>query len=226
MEKKTSLWIILDLIFLVVFNAFFFVLGGVDHSVSVWMSYGFIHFAYLMLVLTPRLTRRSKSAAVFGLSLYSISSVYFFVALVTGVVFILAAPDGYNAVLLVHLLIAGLYGVFLISNLIANENTANAEEKRQNDIAYVKNASVKLKGMLDRVEDKEIRKKVERVFDAVNSSPVKTHSDLARVENDILHSIYELEDEITLGDNEKIVSIASSLLIAVNERNVRLKSIN
>ena len=46
MKKKIALWIILDLIFLIVFNTVFFVAGGADHPASVWISYGFIHFAY------------------------------------------------------------------------------------------------------------------------------------------------------------------------------------
>jgi len=66
MVKKTVLWIILDLIFLAIFNAMFFILGGREHNVSVWLSYAFIHFAYLMLILTPILIRKGKSAVVFG----------------------------------------------------------------------------------------------------------------------------------------------------------------
>ena len=89
MNKKNVLWILLDLVFLVVFNVVFFVASGTQHPASVWISYGFIHFAYIMLLVTPFLIRKSSSAAVFGFSLYSISSTYFFVAFIAGIVFIL-----------------------------------------------------------------------------------------------------------------------------------------
>ncbi len=178
MKKVNILWIILDLIFLALFNVLFFVLGGVEHITSVWMSFAFIHFAYFMLILTPLLIRKGKSSAVFGFSLYSISSVYFFIALITGVIFILVSPESYKAALLVQLVIAGLYGVLLISNMIANEHTADAEETRQNQIAYVKDASSKLKVLLGSVNDKEAKKKVESIYDAIHSSPIKSHSNL------------------------------------------------
>ena len=42
MNKKTVLWIILDLIFLAIFNTVFFVMTGLQHPASVWISYGFI----------------------------------------------------------------------------------------------------------------------------------------------------------------------------------------
>ena len=135
MKKINILWIILDLVFLVIFNVLFFVLGGAEHNVSVWVSYGFVHFAYFMLLLTPALIHKGKSAAVFGFSLYSISAAYFLVELVTGTVFILVSPDDYVAALLVQFCFAGLYGVVLVSQIIANVHTAYAEERRQYHIA-------------------------------------------------------------------------------------------
>ncbi|MDR2570039.1 MAG: hypothetical protein LBD23_07045 [Oscillospiraceae bacterium] len=226
MIKKVFLWIVLDLIFLVIFNTFFFLLGGTEHNISVWISYGFIHFAYLMLLLTPALISKGKSGAVFGFAIYAVSSPYFILAFVVGVIFVLIAPESYTAALLVQLSIAGLYGIALIANLLANEHTANKEESRQQQIDYVKNASIKLKALLERVSDKEAKKKIEKVYDVLYSSPVKSHEDLAHIESRILQSIYELENEINSGNKENIVSSANSLLSAVNERNMRLKTLN
>ena len=226
MKKINVLWIILDLIFLIIFNALFFVLGGTDHNTSVWMSYGFIHFAYLMLIITPILTRKGKSSSVFGFSLYSISSFYFLVQLTVGVVFILLASDSYTAALLTQLIIAGLYGIMIISNMIANENTADAEEKRQYQIEYVKDASARLKGLVDKISDKTAKKKVEKVYDALYSSPVKSHPSLAHMESNILLSINEISNAVSAGNNESIILLADSLLIAVNERNRQQKMLN
>jgi len=110
--------------------------------------------------------------------------------------------------------------------MIANERTADAEEARQYQVTYVKTASAMLKGMLDAVNDREAKKKVERVYDAVYSSPVKTHPNLAQLEDKIIQSINELEDAISDGDRDNIISLANSLLNAVNERNMRLKMLN
>ena len=79
---------------------------------------------------------------------------------------------------------------------------------------------------MDRVSDKEAKKKVESVYDAVNSSPVKSHMDLMDLENKILYSINALEVEITNKNNENIIILANSLQKAVNERNTRLKTLN
>jgi len=226
MKTTNVLWIVLDLIFLIVFNVLFFVLGGTVHNISVWMSYCFIHFSYIMLILTPLITRRGRSKAVFGVTLYSISAVYFIISLITGIIFILLAMEEYTVSLLVQLCIVGLYGIILISNIMANGRTTDAEEKRSYEIAYIKEASAKLKGMLDNMSDREIRKKIEIAYDAVNSSPVKSHPNVTQIEDQVLQSIYELEDEITAGNNDNIVTITNSLLKAVNDRNMQLKLIS
>ena len=224
MKKINILWIILNLIFLIIFNVLFFALGGKEHNTSVWMSYGFIHFAYFMMLLTPLLVREGKSSTVFGYALNSISATYFFIQLFTGIIFILVAPEGINTALSVQLCIAGLYGIILVSNMIANERTAEAEEIRQPQIAYVKEASAKLKSLLDQISDKETKQKVERAYDAMYSSPVKSHPDLANTERQILQSIKELEREVSAGNKEDAISIANSLLLSINERNSQLKS--
>ncbi|MDR2590240.1 MAG: hypothetical protein LBC71_04545 [Oscillospiraceae bacterium] len=224
--KKVILWIILNSIFLAIFNTFFFLLGGSEHNVSVWISYGFIHFAYFMLVITPFITRKSKRTAVLGLSIYSISVGYFIIQLVIGVILILIAPEDYKATLLIQLTIAGLYGTILVLTLIANEHTANAEKIRQYEIAYVKDASAKLKSVLDNIKEKDIKKKVEKVYDAIYSSPVKSHPSLAQLENSILNSIDELKDALFEKNNDKTTSLSETLLSAINERNQRLKNLN
>lgn len=100
--KKNTLWILLDLVFLAVFNTVFFVLGGIEHPASVWISYGFIHFAYIMVLVTPFFIRESSHSAMFGFTLYSVSAVYFLVAFVVGLIFIFAKSGSCKAALAVQ----------------------------------------------------------------------------------------------------------------------------
>ena len=116
MNKKSALWIILDLVFLIVFNTVFFVAGGFEHPASVWLSYGFIHFAYLMVIATPFLIRKSSSAAVFGFSLYSISSTYFLVEFIVGLIFVFLRQESVKAALIVQVIIAGIYAQFFVKD--------------------------------------------------------------------------------------------------------------
>ena len=223
MAKRKNLWLMLDAIFLVIFNTLFFVLGGTDHTASVWISYGFVHFAYLMLLITGRLARAGESAGVFGYTLYGISSLYFVAEAVVGLTFILVAPEGYKAALVLQLLLAGAYGSLLISNMIANEQTADSEQARRVQIDYVNRATAEMASIMSGVGDRNARRAVEQAYDAINSSPVKSHPELSEVEGRILVVIADLRSVVDGGAAGQIQARAEALLALVNDRNRQLK---
>lgn len=223
MNKKNALWILLDLIFLIVFNVVFFVLTGTEHSATVWISYGFIHFAYLMLLITPFLIRKSSSTAVFGFSLYSISSTYFLIVFIMGIIFIVVNPDSYKVCLVTHVIVAGLYAVSLLSNLIANEHTADSIEQHEMELKYVKESSSKLKSILDRTSDRKMKKLVEKAYDTVHSSPVKSNSSVMDLELDVMELIDTLNNMINNADEERVKSLINKIINQAEERNRRLK---
>jgi len=230
MKNENMLWILLKSIFLIVFNVAFFVLGGIDHKAPVWISYGFIHFAYFMLLFTPQLTRGQKSWTESGFPLYYLSSIYFFVQFSTGLffIFIFSLTGWESSVIpfLIQLGLASFYGVILVAHMIANERTADAAEKRQAQLSFIKDASAKIKSLLESINDEETKKTVERVYDAIYSSPVKSHSDMASAENCMLQSIRALEDAIYAENRDGIMDLALSLEAAIIDRNRQLKTYN
>jgi len=221
--KKNILWMVLTLVFPLVFNAVFFLAGGTDRKTSVWISYGFIHFAYLMLLLTPVFIRSDKSSAVFGFVLYTTTAAYFLLELVVGTLFILIPIFGPKTVLVIQFVIAGVYGIMLVAHMIANEKTADAQQARQVQIDYIKNASVELKLLLNRVQDKTARRKMERAYDALQSSPVKSHPELEKLERGLQTTIEAIEHAITAKNNERVVSLVEALFNDINERNARVR---
>ena len=226
MTKKNVLWILLDLVFLVIFNVVFFVLGGSAHPASVWISYAFIHLAYLLMLLTPFLVKKSTSRAVFGFALYSVSSAYFLVEFVIGLIFILFSPDSYKAALVVQLILAGIYAIILISNMIANESTAESEQRHQSELVYVKTCSAKLKGAVDKISDKSIRRKVERAYDVIHGSQVKSSAAVIPLERQIDNLIDSLVTDVNIGNFDSAVNKAERIVSLAEERNRQLRISN
>lgn len=79
MTKRNTLTIILDTIFVVVFNVLFFVNAGGTYTTSLWICYGFMHFSYLMILFIPILESKGKMAHISRLTSYSISLAYFII---------------------------------------------------------------------------------------------------------------------------------------------------
>lgn len=223
MNKKNFLWVILDLIFLVIFNVVFFVISGTEHPASVWISYGFIHLAYIMLLITPKLIRKSSSSSVFGFSLYSISSTYFLVEFIIGVIFIFAKPESYKVSLVVQIITFGIYVAMLISHMIANEYTADNIERHELELQYVKNCSAQLKGIMNQVEDKNIKKKVEKAYDTLHSSPVRSNNTARDYELTVMDLIEVLEQNIERNDLIAASTTLDKILKNADERNRRVR---
>lgn len=223
MNKKSVLWILLDLIFLAVFNTVFFVAGGTDHTASVWISYGFIHFAYLMVLVTPFLIRKSSSSAVFGFSLYSISSTYFLLEFVVGLIFIFMKSESYKAALIVQVIVAGIYAVLLLSHLIANEHTADSVERHEEEVSYIKTASSRVKALIGKSNDKKANKEIEKAYDTLHSSPSKTTAIVRSIESNVMNKVTELEGAVSDQDTATIITTAGEIVALMEERNRKIR---
>jgi hypothetical protein len=226
LKKLNVLWILVDLIFLAVFNVAFYVIGGLDHSPPIWISYAFIHFSYLMLLITPYLVRGGKNSAVFGFSLYSVSAAYFLVEFVTGVVIILLSPEGYKAALLIQLFIAAFYAAILIANMIANEHTADSVEERQYGLDYIKRAAAEMEALLNSASDRQVKKQFEKILDAIRASPVKTHPSVTPIEMRIFNSIGDMRNLAGGNDGAALMEQSEALLSLIAERNRQLKTLH
>jgi len=224
MKKTNALWMVLTLVFPLVFNTLFFALGGTERPDFVWISYGFIHFAYAMLLVTPLLIHSDKSSAVFGFVLYSTTVVYFAITFIVGVGSMLIPLFGPKTMWTVHLLLAGIYAIMLVAHMIANSKTAEAQQARQEQIDYIKQAATELKIILAKIRDKEALRKVERAYDALYSSPVKSYPELERMERDILAQIDAIGNAAAAGNPQQVAKLAEALTDTVNERNMRLKN--
>lgn len=226
MTKKSVLFILLDSVFLAIFNLVFFVVGGVNHAASTWIAYGFIHFAYLMVVATPILTRKSSNAAIFGLALYSVSTAYFFAEFVVGLFFILFGGSSYKASLVIQAIIAAIYAVILLVNLIANEHTADNVEKHEAEVAYIKTTASELKALIGKASDEKANKAIEQAYDTVHSSPAKSAPEVQAIEKQIYNTISDLRSAVKKDDADQIIAIAKEITELTEERNRSLRLAN
>lgn len=221
--KKTFLGTLLNLIPLIIFNFVFYLVGGTYHPASVWISYVFIHLAYLMMAATPVLTRGGRSSGVFGFALHTISIAYFWVEFIIGLLFILIAADSYKFALIVQVLLAGVYAVILIVNLLANEQTADAVERQETEVFYIKDTASRVKMLIDKASDKTASRQLERLYDLIHASPTRSHPNVKSLEADIKNSVTALSNAVSCDDTSAIIQIAQKISSTVEERNRILK---
>jgi len=226
MKKTKIFWYLLDSIFLIVFNLYFFLLKGIEQPASVWISYASIHLAYFMLLITPSFVRKGSVSADYGRPLFVITTSYFFLALIVGVVFIAFSPESITVALLVQVTIAAIFAILLLTNLIANDHTADNIERHEVELKYVKESSSKLDSLLKQISDNAISKKVEKAYDLIHSSQVKSSNNVKSIEQDVISEIDNLEKALQKNNFENIQMIVDKICNLANERNRQLKLLN
>lgn len=225
MSKKCLLNVILDLIFIIVFNIVFFVAGGFDRPMSVWIAYIFIHVAYIMVLVTPLFAVKSSVSAIFNFSIYYVSTIYFVIEFIVGLVFIIAQGDSYVASLIVQLILLGLYIGVLIANLLANDTTAESVARDEAENAYIKSISSQIKLLISKPTDKKAQKEIEALYDLIHSSPSRSSNDAKPIEAQMQVKYYELEVAVKANNADTISTIISDFTSLVEERN-RILSLN
>jgi len=225
-KKTTVLWWLLGLLFLVVFNALFLLIGGTEHNASVWISHFFIHFAYVMILLFPRLIRRSPSAAVFGFAIGTIGITYFVLVLISGIIAMLVAPEDWRIVLAVQIVFFFIYALLLLSHMIANERTADNEMRSQAEVQQIKTAAYDLSRIMNNTTDAALKKKIEKVFEAIKYSPTRSHALVSGIEREIMDGITSLDSAVAMNEMATSEKQIDSLLRLISERNRKLQTLN
>jgi hypothetical protein len=223
MKRVNILWLLLNSLFLIVFNLLFFMFGNIgDAKTSVWISYGFIHFAYFLLLLTPFMVRQSGVETDYRRPLYTVTTTYFLVELVAGVTLILISPETTKITIIIQVVLAAIFLGWLLVHLIANEHTAIAIEQRETELQYVKESSSMLQSVLSPTTEKAAAKKVERLYDLLHSSPIKSNGNVRSLEQQIISEIGQLNN-ISQNETEQIIATANKIYQLAEERNRQLK---
>ena len=224
--KRNFLWVGLKLIFLVIFNFLFFFLGGFNHPASVWISYGFIHFAYLMMVLSPVFAGKKKDSATFSTTLSGVSSTYFFLEFTIGLVFLVLRPESYVLALILQVVLVGLYLFAFFGLQLANSYTAESVERQQEEVFFLKSQTARVKLLMGRMSDRQADRAVERVYDLLNSSPTRTVAEVFATEAEITDCISALESAVARDSSSDVIGLCNEIVNLTNERNQTLKLYN
>ena len=122
--------------------------------------------------------------------------------------------------------IAAVFAILLLANLIANEHTADNIEKREIELKYVKEASSKLNSILNQLSDKNHQKLVEKAYDLIRSSQVKSSDNVQAIELEVFNQISKLEELIKNKRYEEIEETVNKVCHSAEERNRKLKLLN
>ncbi len=218
MKNKIIKWL-LYLIFPILFNVVYFLLDGVCRSSSAWVSYAWIQVSYIFMIVTPLVAGKKQSNKTLYFTIILISSIYFAIELILGVKFIFIKINNVKLSIIIHAILFGVYLIILLCNLLLNDNTANNEKKRALEVSFIKTASSKAKILMDFVEDLNIKKKLEKIYDLIHTSPSKSYSSVKEYENNVITLLNELNGFLQENNYNEANKIIAKIQFNMEERN-------
>ena len=211
--------VIIKFILLAMFNILFYSITKASCTLSMWISYGFIHFAFLMFFLEPLFVQNSKNSkhvAIESITLLTI--IYFFCSLSVGIFFLI------NPLVVVYqysieVFVTGIYLIILIITVVINKIAKNESEFLA-DKQFLTTVFVKAEFIKSKVTDKKLLMDLQ---EQTKYSPVKSSEIVRNYENELI----KILDDITLNIdvlqeielNNKIETCKNLL----NQRNLLLK---
>lgn len=222
--KNKALTIIKNIVPAILFNIIFFVTWGFNNPASVWVSYGLIHFAYAMLVVSSMFNKPSAKNVFFSFTNNSISLIYCILEFIAGLVFIILRLETVNISLYVQLPLLAIYTVAIIYNIFFNDKTEANTVSRQLEIDFIKTCTMKLDLVLTKQLDENAKKTLVKARELMSTSPCKSYEQAKPIEEEIMSLLEKISDEPA--ESETIDNLASLLVDCINKRNITIKSLH
>ena len=116
---------------LILFNVLFFLIAGTANPRSVWIAFAWMQFAFLLLICTPWLSRRTENGPVYRITLALISGAYCLVEFVVGLIVIIMHPAGIKGAIIAQVIPFCLYLFILLGDLLFIEFAADADKDKE-----------------------------------------------------------------------------------------------
>lgn len=220
--KNNVVKVLLALVFLVVFNILFFVIGGVTHSTSCWISYAFIHLSYACILLVPVVTVHDKGTAVLTGALYLVSLGYFVVELIVGSAFIFLGLSNITIPLIIQLVIFAVFAYKFLLTLLANDQTYKSMRKQKLENFYIQSMAQNVRSFIAEYKGGDYQRIIEKVYNSLNESSLESFPEVAAEESKLRDSVDEFCDVLENKKNDQIESLGKKVLRCIQDRNTKI----
>lgn len=97
--------------------------------------------------------------------------------------------------------------------------TAQAAERHQDEMVYIRGCSMKLKELLSEVKGKNNYRKIQKLYDLISTSPARSCATTKSLENQVVRELECLENAVRSENDVLIDASVNKIERLANERN-------
>ena len=226
LNNKTLVSFIPVIVF-VVYTVLTFVIWGDDKETGFWIGWIFSLIATAITTSLPYLMVKSGKevkSILDGFSVHFVTLCYFGAQLVLGFFCMILNDNAVVFQLILELILHAAYAFFLISSFMGKNIVSGIEQHQKEKVYFVKSIAADLSLVAGKVQDEELKKKVEKVAEIARFSDPMSSSTLAGLEATISTKVEELKDAVADGKSvEEITTIIDRIEEKFLERNEKCK---
>lgn len=210
-------------IFILLLNVGLFSFSSISLT-SFWISWVFIHIAFVILVCVVVLSAPIQKKLIFGFSETAITTYYFIIELAAGLVLMFQfALFPVIAFVVQTIILAGFVLVFRATKTM-NKNIEREENVRSVELFHFKSLLEAMKDVQVHIEyTAPYKKQVAHAYDAMAASPVKSSIEAREIEQYMLELIRQLKTAVIAKNEKEILDICQKIEEAVAKRNRELR---
>lgn len=215
--------IVLDLVFIVVFNLCFFLIAGTIHTESTWVAYAFIHVSYLSLILIPLLKTKTMGSHIYQMTYYVVGGIYFIASFIANIVFLCQESLDIVPSITTNAVLLGLYLIVFIVLYVTNEKSAEQERIDHKEARVIKNYAGRIARLIEVVEDRDVKRQLQNIHDEIHSLPSMEALGTKTYDSKIDATIDELMLAVSEQNKDEIIKLCKKIHLLLVERDAYRK---
>lgn len=222
MKRRDYTRIIIYVLLIIFFNFLFFLSKKVDKNDTSWLAYIFTHIALLVSCGAPFICINYKRIPENLVTIFGFAWLYAIIACAINSLYIFMRVNHFKSCLVLNLALLLVYLIQLIINVNVNYTVEKNIETIEAERQFVSDTTKKIKMMMQLAGTEEIRRKIERAYDAVRTCPLHSNSQVMNYEVEIIRLVDVLEEKIDKGSVSEIDDIVLCIEKNVKKRNSML----
>lgn len=126
-------------------------------------------------------------------------------------------------VVILELALAFVYGIGIITSSVGINYIKNLEKEQKEKVYYIKSIAADIEALVNKVEDAELKKKLERLSETARYSDPMSHQSLSGLESQISIKVEALKASINENKLETVESDIKAIEDMFTERNEKCK---
>ena len=202
MKDNRVIKIVILLITLVMVNLVAF-LSIHTYTASRIINIIFLNLAVIVFEGFMMINTKSKDNKYLNYTKIPLVTTYSLITFILSIVLLVVNPSIVITIIL-QAIITAIFCIVMLTNKMADNSTEQAVSQMKEKITDTKAFSNQLKNILQTIKDRELYKKVEKVYDASRSLKINIQSDATDLDKQISADINKLENYIQENNVEEI----------------------